>query len=193
VAISNELTFTEEELGGTVTISGAYDVNEINQLHSDTLASMSNITSHMTATVTQTKTNSSFYTSLVNLQQAVQSDYTELSSKPSLDGSMTEGDLNRGAKELESYSTRLGINATILQEVSDNLYGIYTIVDDVKSSLNSQSLQTIDQQDALLKDRAQDSATYFNSVVVTENKYERDEDLTVEALELRESLLLEQD
>ena len=190
----NIFMFSDIDLGAIIVVTGPYDAGLINQNFYSTLNLSEQTKNNTRATADRTNTSSSFYDSLDNIANVVDQQHSTFAARSTIDTSASTGDQNRMALELDSISSGVNINSLILQEISDNLYGYYTIVESMDTELQTIEKQTNDQYSKYLDDLSNLSNIYFQSVVLQnqENIYPSNAD-SFNDLVTSDSLVLEVD
>jgi len=162
---------TEGEINGSVFNTDLFDVNGLNDTLASGLDTVSNNRIIIQQTLSLIDTSSPYSDDIKRLVTnasdiesfLVSADTSQVNNNPS--------EQNQTASVISGYATTGAFSSNIFNEISDNLYGYYTVVNEAETELKTRSTLESEQDDLA---RADDQAnftvfydTYVNNPVFT--------------------------
>lgn len=156
--------FTEEDLGlpaqpGTELANYA----DLSLAYQTGVANTSTAKNAVLGILNQVKTNSPYYDSITSLLSKLEGNEALLSST-TIAGD-TQEQLAETSRTAGKLGSELGTDANLIQELAENLFAIYTIVDEAETEATEAQNQQIIQQEAAMEDDALTFNTYYTSLV----------------------------
>lgn len=153
--------FSEEELTGEFP-EDIVDFQGVSDLLGSGISTVSNNKIIMEDTLSKVNSTSPYHTDLSNLISIVENDENLINSQDI--SSQSKGDLNvaSGVAELTSF------NSEIYKELSDNLYGFYTLVSNLEQELQTESVLATEQEQKALEDDEQNFNIFYETYVNNE-------------------------
>lgn len=154
--------FSEEELTGEFP-EDIVDFQGVSELLGSGVSTVSNNKVIMEDTLSKVESTSPYHTDLTNLISIVEADENVINSQDI--SSQSKGDLNvaSGVAELTAF------NSEIYKELSDNLYGFYTLVSELEQELQTESVLSAEQEQKALEDDEQNFNIFYETYVNTED------------------------
>lgn len=156
--------FGETDLGNTVP-GGIVAVDE--SAVTSSVATAQSVTDSALSTITQVKDSvpsaNAYYDSLKNYEELAAAN-SALISDSTIDSS-DSSDLSRQGNALISQSDLTSTDSQILQELSENLYGFYTITAELENEIKQEQEQAQQQEELAVQEDNLTFETFINSFI----------------------------
>jgi len=165
----SEFWLSEDEINGVVDDSLIFNVDELNSTLSSGIGTVSNNKSIIDQTLSQIDTASPYNTDVARLSSLAGEvlDFLTSSDTSEVNNSPTEE--NQTATVISGVATNGSFNTEIFKEISDNLYGFYTIVNETEAELKVRAEQEAEQEALAIADDQANFKVFFDSYVNNQN------------------------
>lgn len=156
--------FSETELGGDDGTGGGLDFNGVNSLVGSGINAVSISKANIEETLSNVETTSPYHSDINRLLSIVSEDAETLTSQSQDITSESKGDLTAAS----GISQTLGFSSSIYNELSDNIYGFYTVVSEIEAQLQEETAQAMAVEKAAMEDDEQNFNMFYETFVDNE-------------------------